>query len=79
MNRMKVILLVLAVLLLPAYAHTATLGNVRISFLEGDVQMRTTEAGDWSLLLSTRLWMKATSYGCRREEGWSSSSIPGPR
>ena len=47
MKRMKVILLVLAVLLLPAYAHTATLGNVRISFLEGDVQMRTTEAGDW--------------------------------
>lgn len=44
---MKVILFVMAVLLLPAYAHTATLGNVRISFLEGDVQMRTTEAGDW--------------------------------
>ena len=47
MKRMKVILWVLAVLLLPAYAHSATLGNVRISFLEGDVQMRTTEAGDW--------------------------------
>jgi hypothetical protein len=47
MKRMKVILLAMAVLLLPAYAHSATLGNVRISFLEGDVQMRTTEAGDW--------------------------------
>lgn len=44
---MKVILLVMAVLLLPVYAHSAPLGSVRISFLEGDVQMRTTEAGDW--------------------------------
>jgi hypothetical protein len=42
---MKVILLVLAVFLLPAYAHTATLGNVRISFLEGDVQMRNDRGG----------------------------------
>jgi uncharacterized protein DUF6600/FecR-like protein len=47
MKRMKIILWVMAVLLLPVYAHSATLGNVRISFLEGDVQMRTTEAGDW--------------------------------
>ena len=47
MKRMKVILLVMAVLLLPVYAHSATLGNVRISFLEGDVQMRTTDTGDW--------------------------------
>jgi len=47
MKTVKVILMVMAVLLLPAYAHTATLGSVRVSFLEGDVQMRTTEAGDW--------------------------------
>jgi len=47
MKRMKVILLVMAVLLLPVCAHSAPLGSVRISFLEGDVQMRTTEAGDW--------------------------------
>ena len=47
MKRMKVVLLAMAVLLLPVYAHSATLGNVRISFLEGDVQMRSTEAGDW--------------------------------
>jgi len=39
---------VLAVLLLPRYAHALDLGSVRISFLEGDVQIRTIEAGsDW--------------------------------
>jgi hypothetical protein len=43
----KVILLVMAVLLLPTYVHALALGSVRISFLEGDVQMRTTESGDW--------------------------------
>ena len=46
-KKMKVILLVMAVLLLPRYADALDLGSVRISFLEGDVQMRTTEAGDW--------------------------------
>ena len=29
------------------YAHALDLGSARISFLEGDVQMRTTETGDW--------------------------------
>ena len=47
MKRMKVVLLVMALLLLPRSAHALDLGSVRISFLEGDVQMRTTEAGDW--------------------------------
>jgi hypothetical protein len=47
MKTVRVVLLVLAVLLLPVYAPAAPLGSARISFLEGDVQMRTTEAGDW--------------------------------
>jgi len=47
MKRMKVILLLMAVFLLPGYAQSAPLGSVRISLLEGDVQMRTAEAGDW--------------------------------
>src|SRR4026208_115237 len=46
MKTVKIILSVLAVFLLPAYAGAAPLGSVRISFLEGDVQMRTTET-DW--------------------------------
>jgi hypothetical protein len=47
MKTLKLILLVMAVLVMPTYAHASTLGSVRISFLAGDVQMRTTEAGDW--------------------------------
>jgi hypothetical protein len=47
MKTVKVILFVLAVFLLPGYAHGLELGSVRISFLAGDVQMRTTETGDW--------------------------------
>lgn len=47
MKTVRVVLLVLAVLVLPVYAPAAPLGSARISFLEGDVQMRTTEAGEW--------------------------------
>jgi hypothetical protein len=47
MKTVKTIFLVMAVLLLPVYAQSAPLGSVRISFLEGEVQMRTTETGDW--------------------------------
>jgi hypothetical protein len=46
MKTVKIILLALAVLLLPAYAHSS-LGFARISFLEGDVQVRTPEAAEW--------------------------------
>jgi hypothetical protein len=46
MKTLKIILLALAVLMPPAYAH-ASLGDARISFLEGDVQVRTSEAGEW--------------------------------
>jgi ferric-dicitrate binding protein FerR (iron transport regulator) len=47
MKTVKFALMVMAVLLLPAYSHALDLGSVRISFLEGDVQMRTSEAGEW--------------------------------
>jgi len=48
MKTLKLIFLVLAVVLLPRYADALDLGSARISFLEGDVQLRTTEAGgDW--------------------------------
>jgi hypothetical protein len=47
MKTVRVVLLVLAVLVLPVYAPAAPLGSVRISYLEGDVQMRTIETGDW--------------------------------
>jgi hypothetical protein len=46
MKTPKIILLAMAVLLLPVYAHSS-LGFARISFLEGDVQVRTPEVGEW--------------------------------
>jgi hypothetical protein len=47
MKTARVFFLVMAVFLLPVCAHAAPLGFARISFLEGDVHMRTTDAGDW--------------------------------
>jgi hypothetical protein len=47
MKTAKIIFLVLAVLGLPLCAQALELGSARISFLDGDVQMRTTETGDW--------------------------------
>ncbi len=47
MRTIKVFLFVLAVLLLPRSAQAIDIGSVRVSFLQGDVQMRTTEAGEW--------------------------------
>ncbi len=46
MKTLKLILVALAVFLLPRYAHALDLGSVRISYLDGEVQMRTTETGD---------------------------------
>jgi hypothetical protein len=33
--------------LLPAYAHSQNLGDLRISLIDGDVQIRTEDTGDW--------------------------------
>ena len=47
MKTTKMIFLVMAILGLAEYAHALELGSARISFLDGDVQMRTTESEDW--------------------------------
>jgi len=47
MKTAKIIFLVMAVLGLPGYAQALELGSARISFLDGDVQMRTADAEDW--------------------------------
>ena len=47
MKTARFFFLVMAVFLLPVSAHAAPLGSARISYLDGDVQMRTTETGDW--------------------------------
>ena len=41
------VLIATLLLIAPAYAFSAGLGYMRISYLEGDVQIKTPEAGDW--------------------------------
>jgi hypothetical protein len=49
MKMMKVALIAVLLLLVPAYAFPAYAGWMRISLMEGDVQVKTPEAGDWGL------------------------------
>ena len=47
MKILKTVMLVVALLMVPVYALSADLGYMRISLIEGDVQIKTPEAGDW--------------------------------
>jgi len=47
MKTFKVIMLISSLLLLPVFSHSQTLGDVRISLIDGDVQIRTEDTGDW--------------------------------
>ena len=47
MKILKTVMLVVVLLLVPAYAFSANLGYMRISLIEGDVQIKTPDAGDW--------------------------------
>src|SRR5512140_3036123 len=47
MNILKTAMLVVVLLLVPVYALPANLGSMRISLMQGDVQIKTTDAGDW--------------------------------
>ncbi len=47
MKILKTVMLVIGLLLVPVYALSANLGYMRISLMEGDVQIKTTDAGDW--------------------------------
>jgi hypothetical protein len=49
MKIFKAVIISIAVLLLPAYAISSNSGYMRISLIEGDVQIKTQEAGDWGL------------------------------
>ena len=49
MKILKAMMLVFALLLVPAYALSANLGYMRISLIEGDVQIKTPYAEDWGL------------------------------
>ena len=47
MKTFKVIMLISSLLLLPVFSHSQTLGDMRISLIDGDVQIRTEDTGDW--------------------------------
>jgi len=49
MKILKALMIATVLLLVPAYAFSANLGYMRISLIEGDVQIKTPEAGDWGL------------------------------
>jgi len=47
MKILKTLMLATVLLLVPVYALSANLGYMRISLIEGDVQIKTPDAGDW--------------------------------
>jgi len=47
MKILKALMIATVLLLVPAYALSANLGYMRISLIEGDVQIKTPDAGDW--------------------------------
>ena len=49
MKIVKAVILATVFVLLPAYAFCSNLGSMRISLMEGDVQIKTQEAEDWGL------------------------------
>jgi hypothetical protein len=49
MKLLKTVLIATLLILLPAYAFSSNLGYMRISLMEGDVQIKTQEAADWGL------------------------------
>jgi hypothetical protein len=49
MRILEALMIVVLLLFLPAYALSFDIGYMRISLMEGDVQINTPEAGDWGL------------------------------
>jgi hypothetical protein len=47
MKILKAVMIATVLLLVPVYALSANLGYMRISLVEGDVQIKTPDAGDW--------------------------------
>ena len=50
MKIVKAVIIATVLLLMPVYAFSANLGYMRISLVEGDVQVKTPDAEDWGLV-----------------------------
>ncbi len=64
MKILKYVILAFMLLYFPAYASGSTLGSLRISLIEGDVQVRTEDTGEWvpasinmPLMDGDRIWV----------------------
>lgn len=55
MKTLKWVVLTAVLILLPVFSYPATLGSLRISLIEGDVQVNTEDTGIGSLHPSTCL------------------------
>jgi len=49
MKILKYLMIIFLLLPLPTYAYASTFGSLRISLIEGDVQVRTEDTGEWVL------------------------------
>ncbi len=49
MKIMKIVMLAAMLLFVPVFAFSSELGYMRISLIEGDVQLKTPDAGEWGL------------------------------
>jgi hypothetical protein len=47
MKVFKFLMIISILFLFPAYSHSQNLGDLRISLIDGDVQIRTEDTGDW--------------------------------
>ena len=64
MRNLKYLVLALIFLYFPTFSSGSTLGSLRISLLEGDVQVRTEDMGEWvpasvnmPLMEGDRIWV----------------------
>jgi hypothetical protein len=67
MKSVKILIaFILFIIVLPVYTGAANLGELRLSYIDGDVQINTEDTGEWVRLRNSRSGME-TGYGSRRE------------
>jgi hypothetical protein len=47
MKILRTLVIAMALFLIPAYAYSASLGDLRVNYLDGDVQVKTEDTPDW--------------------------------
>lgn len=74
MKILKKIMLVVVLLSVPGYTLSANSGYMRVSLIEGDVQIKTPDADDWGFAsVNTHPLQRVISFGSLRTGGLNSS------